>query len=70
MPIDNEISQGDPQSTVLYQYYNADLLEIPMHQGEDAVAYVYDAFMMAAEKDFPSAHRKLSDMMCREGVAN
>ena len=64
------MGQGDPQSTVLYQYYNAGLLEIPMHGGEDAVAYVDDAFMMAIEKDFPSAHRNLSDMIYREGVAN
>ena len=41
-----------------------------MHEGEGAVAYVDDAFMMATEKDFPSAHHNLFDMIYREGVAN
>jgi len=67
LPIDNGIGQGDPLSMVLYQYYNADLLDIPKHAEEDAVAYVDDAFMLASGKDFPSAHRKLAAMMSREG---
>jgi len=65
--IDNGIGQGDPLSMVLYQYYNADLLDIPKYDEEDTKAYVDDAFMLASAKDFPSAHRKLADMMCREG---
>lgn len=52
---------------VLYQYYNADLLNIPKHEGEDAEAYVDDVFMLALANDFQSAHHKLADMMCREG---
>jgi len=56
LPIDNGIGQGDPLSMVLYQYYNADLLDIPKHAEEDAVAYVDDAFMLASGKDFLSAH--------------
>ena len=67
IPIDNGIGQGDPLSMVLYQYYNADLVDIPTHPEEDAVAYVDDAFMLASGKDFPSAHQKLADMMTREG---
>ena len=56
---------------VLYQYYNADLIDIPKHKEEDAKAYVDDTFMLASAKDFPSAHCKLADMMCREnGVVN
>ena len=52
---------------VLYQYYNADLSDIPKHPEEDAVAYMDDAFMLASGKDFPSVHRKLAAMMSREG---
>jgi ribonuclease HI len=65
--IDNGIGQGDPLSMVLYQYYNADLLDIPSSKDEEAVAYVDDAFMMATGTDFQSAHRVLADMMCKEG---
>jgi len=71
IPIDNRIGQGDPLSIVLYQYYNIDLIDIPKYKEEDAEAYVDDAFMLASAKDFPSAHHKLADMMCREdGVVN
>jgi len=69
IPIDNGIGQGDPLSMVLYQYYNADLLDIPKHDGEDAEAYVDDTIMMATDTDFNGAHCKLKDMMCRaDGV--
>ena len=61
--IDNGIGQGDPLSMVLYQYYNTDLLDIPEHWDENAVAYVNDAFMMALGKNFQIAHRKLCDLM-------
>ncbi len=71
IPIDNGIGQGDPLSMVLYQFYNADLLDIPRLKGEDAVAYVDDTIMMATDTDFAGAHRKLADMMCRaDGVGN
>jgi len=66
IPINNGIGQGDPLSMVLYQYYNADLLDIPKKDGEDTVAYVDDAFMMATAKDFPTAHRTLAAMMSRD----
>ena len=39
IPIDNGIGQGDLLSMVLYQFYNADLLDIPRHAEEDVVAY-------------------------------
>lgn len=51
----------------LYQYYNADLLDIPSGKDEEAVAYVDDAFMMAMGNDFESAHRGLANIMCKEG---
>ena len=69
IPINNGIGQGDPLSMVLYQYYNADLLDIPIHDGEDAEAYVDDTIMIATDSDFNGTHRKLVDMMCRaEGI--
>ena len=40
LAIDNGIGQGDPLSMGLYQYYNADLLDIPSGKDEEAVAYV------------------------------
>jgi hypothetical protein len=56
IPIDNGIGQGDPLSMVMYQFYNADLIDIPKHPKEDTVAYMDNAFMLASSKDFPSAH--------------
>ena len=39
--LDNGIGQGDPLSMALYQYYNADILEIPNSPQESAEAYCY-----------------------------
>ena len=65
--IENGIGQGDPLSMVLYQYYNADLVEIPHKKGEAAMAYVDNTIMIASAKTFPEAHDKLADMMARKG---
>jgi len=65
--IDNGIGQGDPLSMVLYQYYNADLLDIPKGGSEDALAYVDDTILVATADDFPAAHTKLTSMMTRPG---
>jgi ribonuclease HI len=65
--IDNGIGQGDPLSMVMYQYYNADLLEIPKHNGEEAMAYVDDTLMLATAKTFTETHEMLADMMTRAG---
>ena len=67
--IDNGIGQGDPLSMVLYQFYNADILDIPQQTNEAAIAYVDDALIMATAKDFDATHRILADMMSRaEGI--
>jgi hypothetical protein len=69
IPINNGIGQGNPLLMVSYQYYNADLLDIPKQDGEDVVAYIDDSIMMATDTDFASTHCKLEEMMCRaEGV--
>jgi hypothetical protein len=65
--LDNGIGQGDPLSMVLYQYYNADILEIPSSLQESAEAYVDDAILMATAKTFEEAHCILKEMMTRAG---
>ena len=65
--IDNGIGQGDLVSMGIYQYYNADLLDIPKEEGESAMAYVDDSVMIATADTFAEAHKKLRDMMTREG---
>jgi Reverse transcriptase (RNA-dependent DNA polymerase) len=65
--IENGIGQGDPLSMVIYQYYNADLLEIPKADGEAAIAYVDDSIMAATARTFTETHDMLVDMMTREG---
>src|SRR5216683_7357748 len=65
--INNRIGQGDPLSMVLYQFYNADLLDIPRDKSEDALAYMDDTILVAIAKSFNEVHNKLESMMCREG---
>ena len=65
--IDNGIGQGDPLSMVMYQYYNADLLDIPRENSEGAIAYVDDTLLLATAEHFEEAHDKLASMMDREG---
>lgn len=61
--LDNSIGQGDPLSMALYQYYNADILEIPNSPQETAEAYVDDAILMASAKTSEEAHEILVDMI-------
>ena len=65
--LDNGIGQGDPLSMALYQYYNADILEIPNRPQESAEAYVDDAILIATAKTFEEAHEILAEMMTRPG---
>jgi hypothetical protein len=41
--LNNGIGQGDPLSMALYQFYNADLLNIPTGKAESAIAYVIES---------------------------
>jgi len=54
---------------VLYQFYNADLLDIPNKASKAAAAYVDDAILIATAATFSEAHKSLTDMMMREGGA-
>jgi hypothetical protein len=65
--LDNSIGQGDPLSMVLYQFYNANLLDILKGKNEDALAYVDDTIMVATTATFTEAHVSLASMMSREG---
>ena len=65
--IDDGIGQGDPLSMVLYQFYNADPLDIPEGKKESAMAYVDDSLMIAMADTFQETHRILADMMGRKG---
>ena len=67
--LNNGIGQGDPLSMALYQFYNADLLDIPKDEDEAAIAYVDDAILTATASTFQQAHDKLADMMTRQGGA-
>ena len=69
IPIGNGIGQGDPLSMVLYQYYNADLIDIPKNANESAMAYVDDAILLATGANFIETHETLTDMMTREDGA-
>ncbi len=65
--INNGIGQGDLLSMVLYQFYNADILDIPSRANKMAIAYVDDALILAVGKDFTDTHTTLSEMMTRPG---
>jgi hypothetical protein len=65
--LDNGIGQGDPLSMALYQYYNADLIDIPARASKAVAAYVDDAILIASASNFMQAHDILADMMTRPG---
>jgi ribonuclease HI len=67
--LNNGIGQGDPLSMALYQFYNADILDIPTGKDESAIAYVDDAILTATASTFQQAHKILTDMMTRQGGA-
>jgi hypothetical protein len=52
---------------MLYQFYNADLLDISNSCNEDAIVYVDDALLLVSAETFVDAHRTLADMMPRDG---
>ena len=65
-PVDNGIGQGDPLSMALYQFYNADILDIPKTSNESAIAYVDDALLLTVADSFVQAHQMLANMMIRQ----
>jgi hypothetical protein len=69
IPIRNGIGRGDPLSMILYQYYNADLLDIPDNNNESVMAYVDDTILIATGSNFTETHKTLLDMMMCKGGA-
>lgn len=67
IPINNGIGQGDPISMLIYLIYNADLMETPVSEREDAIGYVDDACFIAIGKTFTETTHILANMMEREG---
>jgi hypothetical protein len=60
------LDQGCPLSGIACQFYNADLLDIPIHKnGEDAAVYMDDANLLAEGDDFEESNGKIKDMMER-----
>jgi len=56
--------QGCPLSGMLFQFYNADLIDIAdTSKGEDAVAFVDDTALLATASTFKAANQKLKVMM-------
>ena len=64
--IGNGIGQGDPLSMGLYQFYNADLLDIPADTNELTVTFIDDALMGAIANTFKEMHKTLAGMMSRD----
>jgi hypothetical protein len=60
------LDQGCPLLGLAFQFYNADLLDIPISKnGEDAVVYVDDANLLAEGDNSEESNRKIKDMMER-----
>jgi Reverse transcriptase (RNA-dependent DNA polymerase) len=70
MPILQGIDQGCRLSAIAYQFYNVDLLDMTCRaEGEDVVAFVNDATILAEGADLEEAFEKLSKIMTRtDGV--
>jgi len=66
--VDDGLDQGDAQSLILYILYNANILLIPVLQnGEWSFIFVDDVALITTGADFADTHRKLKEMMEREG---
>lgn len=67
--LNNGIGQGDLLSMAIYQFYNADLLDILEIKDEAAIAYVNDAIIVTTGSTFHDIHSKLVQMMTKPGGA-
>ena len=63
--LDNGIGQGDLLS-MLYQFYNTDILDVPCRNNKAAIAYVDDVLILTTAKNFTDTHKILADMMTQE----
>ena len=66
--VEDGLDQGDAQSLILYILYNANILIIPiLRNGEWTFIFVDDVALITTGRDFTETHRKLKEMMEREG---
>src|SRR5882724_4386962 len=64
VPLHRGIDQGCLLLGILFQFYNADLIDsYDPKDGETAVAFIYDTVMLAWERTLAEANNKLRDMM-------
>jgi hypothetical protein len=63
--INNRIGQGDPLSIVIYQFYNADLVDIPSGKSENTLAYINNTILLIIMDTFNEVHEKLYSMITR-----
>ena len=65
IPLDNGTTQGDPDSMLLYGFYNAPLIETASSPDELSPGFVDDSMMLAIGDSLAECHLKLKDMMER-----
>ena len=66
-----QVDQGCPLSPLLYQYYNAALLEVTQEgNGEITTGFLDNIAYAAEDKTFEETNAKIRDMMTRTDGAN
>src|SRR6202040_33368 len=65
IPLDNCTTQGDPDSMLLYGFYNAPLIETNTSSDELSLGFVDNSMMLAIGELLTDCHAKLKDMMER-----
>ena len=65
----NGLDQGDPPSSVLYGFYNADLIEPSRDPNELKSAFVDDTMFFVAGQTYQENNEKLASMMTRQDGA-
>jgi hypothetical protein len=63
----NSTTQGNPPSMIYYAFYNAPLLDTAKSKDELSPGFVVDSIMLAIGDSLASCHKRLKDMMEREG---
>ena len=63
--VSNGLDQGDPPSSVLYGFYNADLIEHTSDPNELKSAFVDDTMFFVAGNTYQENNEKLANMMAR-----
>ena len=67
MEIRQGMDQGYPLSGVVYQFYNADLLEITNRkEAKDCIGFVNDTTIIAEGTNLQEAFKKLTTVMTRK----